>query len=86
MGIETRRIQPHTLIQGKIYFLKEPNGWDAIHKIVSVKFVGYDACPAIVIVQASDGGKQRCLRSLLLSANGMRGLVKDAGQMAGSGG
>ena len=86
MGIEIRRMQPKTLIHGKAYLLRESKNSISEHNTAIVEFAGYDPCPAIVIVKMSDGGKQRCLRSLLLSANGQGGRVTDAGQMAGSGG
>ena len=86
MGIETCKLQPQTLIQGKIYLLREANGWAAMHKTASVEFIGYDPCPAVVIVRVSDGAKHRCQRSLLLSTNEQVGRITDAGQVVGSGG
>jgi hypothetical protein len=69
MGIEACKLQPQTLIHGKIYLHRDANGWAAMHKNASVEFIGYDACPAVVIVRARDGVRQRCQRSLLQSTN-----------------
>jgi hypothetical protein len=66
MDFETHKLQPQTLIHGKTYLLREGN-------TAIVEFVGYDACPAIVIIKASDGVKHRCQRSLLLSTNRVGG-------------
>ena len=86
MGIETYRLQPQTLIHGKTYLLIDSKNLTPEQNTAIVEFVGYDPCPAIVIIKASDGVKQRCQRSLLLTTNGQGGRITDAGQMAGSGG
>jgi len=86
MGIYTRRVQPQTLIHGKIYLLKDGSARAAPHNTSIVEFIGYDPCPAIVIVRVSDGVKHRCQRSLLLSTNEQGGRTTDAVQVAGSGG
>ena len=70
MGNESHRLQPQTLIHGKAYLLSEGKSSAPERNTEIVEFVGYDACPAIVIVRASDGEKLRCQRSSLLSTNG----------------
>ena len=70
MGNETRKQLPQTLIHGKAYLLSECKNSAPERNTAIVEFVGYDACPAIVIVRASDGEKLRCQRSSLLSTNG----------------
>ena len=86
MGIETCKLQPQTLIHGKIYLLSEGKNSAPERHIAIVEFVGYDPCLAVVIVRARDGVKHRCQRSLLLSTNEQGGRITDAVQVAGSGG
>ena len=73
MGFETCKLQPQTLIQGMNYLLSAGNNFTPEHHTAIVEFVGYDPCPAIVIVKTSDGRKLRCQRSSLLCTNGMGG-------------
>ena len=86
MIIETRKLQPQTLIQGKTYLLRDGSAQAAPQNNSIVEFIGYDPCPAVIIVRVSDGVKHRCQRSLLMSANRMGGRITGAGQVAGSGG
>ena len=71
MGFETCKLQPQTLIRGMTYLLGAGKNLPPEHHTSIVEFVGYDPCPAIVIVKTSDGEKQRCQRSLLLCTNGV---------------
>ncbi len=60
-------IRPDTLIEGAEYILFERAAIGNKPTPTSVRFVGYTACPAFVIVSDSSGRRVRCLREELFS-------------------
>lgn len=61
--------RPLSLENGKIYLYQDRDAVGQRKEISMVKFLGYDSCPAFVIVQILDGSRLRCLREDLFISN-----------------
>lgn len=55
-------IHPGTFIDGGMYLWREKWGTANSNRLVPVRFIRYDSCPAIVVVADERGEYQRCLR------------------------
>lgn len=57
-----RYFRPVTLDTDEAYYLRDGSAKSGEADLVPVKFAGYTACPAIIIISNSAGTKKRCLR------------------------
>jgi hypothetical protein len=72
---------PQTLLEGQAYLLSEKgqNEMKAMRTLVT--FVAYTSCPAMVVVQSSDGKRRRCPREGLVEMQGLVHYVKGKEEM-----
>ena len=55
-------LRPPTLVEGSVYLRIDPLDESGPPAFQWVSFIGYDVCPAFVIVEHAEGSRVRCPR------------------------
>jgi hypothetical protein len=83
MRTNNKLLRPVSLEPGAACFRIEPPVPCKDAVVLPIWFIGYDPCPAFVIVRAGDGSRQRCPRAeIYVSASPARGITEPTHSLA----